>query len=328
MEYGSLLLLFDDENPCWTEELVRTAEEDPGPLALMLGEGLLAKEGELFFLTGAGRKAFSEEAAANYLPAVPGIPGADKEKDLFRTRLRLLLDKKHIQRWGVKEFVLSARFPTPPLQDDELFTRSSGFEWIWPSSPIIGQMREDWPVTGLAARKETPPPPDAAAKWFEAKGSYPAYFEADLLHLSRYDFQAYAHIPRSPNDPWGILNADRFFCLQAQAPQAGNLDGFLATIGRFQLALEVLRRMVLPGYIDLDSFDQDGINWLLFLFEREEEAEACVSLLAPFGLDLIRGSMPMDVWALSFEALENFKSKAETIHDLIPVIGRPVVRTP
>ena len=328
MEYGSLLLLFDQENPCWTEELVRIAEEDPAPLARMFAEGLLAKEGELLFLTGAGREAFREEAAANYLPAEPGTPGADPEKDFFITRLRLLLDKKHIQRWGVKEFVPSARFPIPPLQDDELFTRSSGFEWLWPSSPLCGQMREDWPLTGLAARREAPPAPDAAAKWFEAKGTYPAYFEADLLHLSRYDFQAYAHISRSPNDPWGILNADRFFCMRASAPEAGNPDGYLATTGRFQLALEVLRRMVLPGYIDLDSFDQDGINWLLFVFDHEEEAEACVSLLAPFGLDLIRGSMPMDVWALSFEALMNFSPKAETIHDLIPVIGRPVVRTP
>ncbi len=328
MEYGSLLLLFDQENPCWTEELVRIAEEDPAPLVRMLDEGLLAKENELFFLTGAGREAFSEEAAANYLPAVPGTPGPDAGKDLFLTRLRLLLEKKHIQRWGVKEFVPSARFPIPPLQDDEIFTRSSGFEWLWPSSPLCAQMREDWPLTGLAARREAPPSPDAAPKWFEAKGTYPAYFEADLLHLSRYDFQAYAHIPRSPNDPWGILNADRFFCMRASAPEAGNPDGYLATTGRFQLALEVLRRMVLPGYIDLDSFDQDGINWLLFVFDHEEEAEACVSLLAPFGLDLIRGSMPMDVWALSFEALVNFSPKAETIHDLIPVIGRPVVRTP
>ena len=328
MEYGSLLLLFDQENPCWTEELVRIAEEDPAPLGRMLGDGLLAKEGKLFFLTGEGREAFREEAAADYLPAVPGTPGSDPGKDLFRTRLRLLLDKKHIQRWGVKEFVPFARFLIPPLQDEELFTRSSCFEWLWPSSPIIGQMRDDWPLTGLAARRETPPAPDAAAKWFEAKGTFPAYFEADLLHLSRYDFQAYAHIPRSPNDPWGILNADRFFCMQAQPPRASNTDGYLATIGRFQLALEVLRRMVLPGFIDLDSFDQDGINWLLFVFGREEEAEACVSLLAPFGLDLILGSMPMDVWALSFEALMHFSGKAETIHDLIPVIGKPVVRTP
>jgi len=328
MEYGNVLLLFDTENPCWTDELVRLAGEDPALMTRMADEGLLAHDGEVFRLTEAGGEAFREEAAANFLPAEPGAAGPDSGKDLFRTRLRLLLDKKHIQRWGLKEFVRSARFPIPPLQDEEIFSRSPGLEWLWPSSPIVGRLREDWPVTGLAARRETPPPPDAAAKWFEEKGIFPAYFEADLLHLSRYDFQAYAHIPRSPSDPWGILNADRFFCMRAPVPEARNLDGFLATVGRFQLVLEVLRRMVLPGYIDLDSFDQDGINWLLFVFEHEKEAEACVSLLSPFGLDLIRPSMPMDVWALSFEALENFKEKAETIHDLIPVIGRPVVRTP
>ncbi len=40
MEYGSLLLLFDQENPCWTEELVRIAEEDPAPLVRMLDEAV------------------------------------------------------------------------------------------------------------------------------------------------------------------------------------------------------------------------------------------------------------------------------------------------
>ena len=153
-------------------------------------------------------------------------------------------------------------------------------------------------------------------------------FETDLLYLSRYDFQAYAAFAPLPGDSWGLLNADRFFCVEAPEPQEGSRREYLRVIGKFQLCLEVLRRMVLPGYMDLDSLDQDGINWLVFLFEEEAEAEKCVSLLAPFGLDLIRRSMPMDVWTLSFEALEHFSEKAETIHDLLPVIGKAVVRTP
>ncbi len=328
MEYGSLLLLFTEENPCWTEKLAQLAEEDPALLVDMVRDGLAERKGDVCVLTGAGRTAFREEAAASFLPAEPGIPGPDLGKHLFRTRLRLLLDRKHIQRWGLKEYVQGARFPVPDLEDALLFSHDGGVEWKWPSSPAVERMRSDWPVTGLAARRTAPPPADAAARWFETLGEAPAVFEADLLYLSRYDFQAYTSFAPLPGDRWGLLNADRFFCMDSPSPEKSSLEWFLGTAGRFHLALEVLRRMVLPGYMDLDSHDQDGINWLVFLFEREEEAGRCVSLLAPFGQDLIRPAIPMDVWALSFEALEAFSEKAETIHDLLPVIGKAVVRTP
>jgi hypothetical protein len=36
----------------------------------------------------------------------------------------------------------------------------------------------------------------------------------------------------------------------------------------------------------------------------------------------------MEVWALSLEALEGFQGRAETIHDLLPAVGRPAARTP
>jgi hypothetical protein len=328
MDYGSLLLLFDEENPCWTEKLVQLTGEDPALLADIVRDGLAERKGEICVLTGEGREAFLKEAAESYLSAEPGIPGLDLGKHLFRTRLRLLLDRKHIQRWGLKEYVPGACFSVPDLEDALLFSLDGRLDWKWPSSPAVERMRIDWPVTGLAARRIASPPADASARWFENLGEVPAVFETDLLYLSRYDFQAYTSFDPLPGDRWGLLNADRFFCMDSPSPETVSLEWFLGTVGRFQLALEVLRRMVLPGFMDLDSHDQDGINWLVFLFETEKEAERCVSLLAHFGQDLIRPAIPMDVWALSFEALEAFSEKAETIHDLLPVIGKAVVRTP
>ena len=76
MEYGGVLLLFDGDNPSWTEELVGMAGEDPGLLGAMVADGLLRDEGGVFSLTDAGREAFREEAAACFLPASPGTPGA------------------------------------------------------------------------------------------------------------------------------------------------------------------------------------------------------------------------------------------------------------
>ena len=83
-----------------------------------------------------------------------------------------------------------------------------------------------------------------------------------------------------------------------------------------------------PGSRSSAQNDQAAINWLVFVFPTEEDVQACLPLLAPFGEDLIAPAMPMDVWALSFEALEGFGEKAETIHDLLPVVGKPIARSP
>ena len=325
MDYLDLLMLFDEDNPCWTEELIRMAGEDPAPLPLMAESGLIMRGAEAWRLTEAGREAFIESAGANYITASPGsVPDAE-EKCLFITRLRLLLDRKHLQRWGKKEYIARARFPIPALPDERIFAERP-LTWLWPDDPVCEKMREDWPVAGLAARKETPPPPGAAALWLENAGAGVGFFEADLLHLSRYDFQSYSHIPRSPNDPWGLLNADRFFCVRQPVHEKPSEHALLSTVGRFQLALEVLRRMILPGYMDHDSFDQSAVNWLLFVCADEKESETIISLLRPFGRELIRPAAPMEVWALGMESLAAFPGRAETIHDLIPVAARPVER--
>lgn len=328
MDYSNLLLLFDENNPFWTGELVRLAGEDADPLPLLQSGGLLAEKDGVFSLTRAGIEAFKRAAEEWFLPLRPGRGDGDPEKELFGTRLRLLIDTKHIQRWGLKEYQKAASFPLPDVSDEELFFLEGGrISWRWPSLPLIGRMRSDWPETGLAARKNPPPGPDAAESWLKGAGKT-GLFTADLLHLSRYDFQAYTSFPPLPGDRWGLLNADRFFCMDSPPPSPENLNWFLGAAGRLHLVLEVLRRMVLPGYMDLDSHDQACINWLVFVFEREREARECVSLLEPFGPDLVAPAMPMDIWALSFEALSAFGEKAETIHDLLPVAGKPVARTP
>ena len=328
MKFGTLLLLFDEDNPCWTEETAALAGEDPKGLKALAAEGLIAPLGEAWALTEEGAEAFEKEAEANFLPLKPGFAPSGHDKKLFRSRLRLLLDKKHTQRWGIKEFLPEARFPIPALEEFELFTTVEGFRWLWPASKAVERIRSAWPVTGLAARRLPPPPADAVEEWFDHPGETPAFFQPDLLYLSRYDFESYASFPPLPGDKWGLLNADRFFFLEAPEPALKDLSWFLGAAGRFQLTLEVLRRMVLPGFMDLDSHDQSAVNWLIFVFEEDEEAAACAKLLSPMGRALIDQSAPMDLWALSFEGLKNFDGKGETIHDLLPVVGKEVVRTP
>jgi hypothetical protein len=90
--------------------------------------------------------------------------------------------------------------------------------------------------------------------------------------------------------------------------------------------LMMLRHMILPGYVDLDSLDQDGINWLLYVYEREEDAVKCAALLSPFEKNLAGPAAPLDVWALSLEALWDRDGTVETIHDLLPFAAHPIWR--
>ncbi|GAB1487148.1 hypothetical protein MASR2M79_22030 [Aminivibrio sp.] len=329
MDYGEVLLLFDGDNPCWTEDLSELAGKDPALLGSLLREGLAEKKGEVYSLTPSGREAFRREAAECFHPAVPGecpAPLGEKERALLRTRLYLLLDRKHLQRWGLKEYLFSSSFPVPPLAQDELFSLDGGLTWLWPSSQTVKRLRTDFPETGLAARRQKALPPGTPAAWFQAQGISPEYFEPDFLYLSRYDYEAYTDFSSPPDDIWGLLNADRFFFLQGPPPTKENLARFLGITGRFHLCLEVLRRLVLPGYMDFDSHDQGAINWLLFLYEKEADAEGCSALLSPLDQELIAPVLPTDLWTLSFEALAAYPGRAENIHDLLPEIARPLAR--
>ena len=326
MDYGEMLLLFDADNPCWTEDLTELAGKDPALLDLLLKDGLAEKEGKVFSLTLFGREVFRREATECFLSALPGKCPGEPEKSLLRTRLHLLLDKKHLQRWGLKEYLFRPSFPIPPLAKDEIFSLNGRLKWLWPASPLVERMRQDFPRTGLVARRQKAHSPGTPAAWFEAQGVSPDYFEPDFLYLSRYDYEAYAEFSSPPDDIWGLLNTDRFFFRSGPVPTDENLEGFLEITGRFHLCLEVLRRLVLPGYMDLDSHDQGAINWLLFLYEKEGDAEECTALLSPFDQELIAPALPMDMWALSFEALAAYPGRAENIHDLLPEIAHPLAR--
>ena len=326
MELSEMLLLFDADNPCWTEDLADLAGKDPALLLLLVQEGFAEKNGSIYSLTPSGREAFLREASECFLSAHPGSCPEAPEKSLLRTRLRLLLDKKHLQRWGLKEYLFHPSFPIPSLTKDELFSLCCGLKWLWPSTPAVQRLRREYPETGLAARKNPELPAGTLTEWFESLAEKPDWFKPDFLYLSRYDYEAYTSFSPPPDDVWGLLNTDRFFFFKAPEPEEKNLEWFLEVAGRFHLCLEVLRRLVLPGHMDFDSWDQGAVNWLLFLFEKEKDARKCVSLLAPLGQDLVLPALPMDIWVLSFEALSSFPEKAESIHDLLPEIAYPIAR--
>ena len=69
------------------------------------------------------------------------------------------------------------------------------------------------------------------------------------------------------------------------------------------------------------------MNWLVFVTESDEEAKILAESLEAFGNDLIANANPCEVWTLSFEALENLKSKRELVWELLPDIAHYAQRT-
>ncbi|MDR1648895.1 MAG: hypothetical protein LBR71_01425 [Synergistaceae bacterium] len=329
------LLLFDSENPCWTKALIELAGGEPASLDGLLQRGLLGREEEVYFLTQEGAEAFRNAAEASFLPLRPGAleNGADRRRLAKRVELRLLLDKRHLQRWGVKEFRSPFRFEIPDLTEEELFavqgesqgeSQGGSLVWRYPLHPAFAAMERNFPTIGLAARKIAPPSPERLTEWMRGNAPRRRFMEADLLYKSRYDFLAYARFPSLPCDPCGLLNTDRFLFFFPPKPE--NRNALLTILGEFHIFLTMLRRMVLPGYVDLDSLDQDGINWLFYVYEHEEDALECAALLSPFGKALAGPAAPLDVWTLSLGALWRRDETAETVHDLLPFAAHPIWR--
>lgn len=322
-----LLLFFDERYPCWTPAMLALSGQDRAEADALACQGLLEFEEGIYSLSAAGRAKFSELAGEAYLPLRPGS-FSDRGRAALRGELMLLLDKRHLQRWGVKEYLAPFRFALPSLERDELFVMDGGRPvWRYPDTPVFRRMAEDFPETGAAARRFPLPDAEAVRAWLEANAPNRREVEFDLLYKSRYDFQAYAKFPPLPADPCGLFNADRFLFVFMPSPTPENLPRYLEKIGEFHMFLTLLRRLYLPGYVDLDAMDQDGVNWLLFAFENDEDAERCAGMLGPISEALPGEAYPLELWSVSLEGLRDYPGgQAETIWDILPFAAHPIYR--
>lgn len=322
-----LLLFFDERYPCWTPAMLALSGQDRAEADALACQGLLEFEEGIYSLSAVGRAKFSEFAGEAYLPLRPGS-FSDRGRAALRGELMLLLDKRHLQRWGVKEYLAPFRFALPSLERDELFVMDGGRPvWRYPDAPVFRRMAEDFPETGAAARRFPLPDAEAVRAWLEANAPNRREVEFDLLYKSRYDFQAYAKFPPLPADPCGLFNADRFLFVFMPSPTPENLPRYLEKIGEFHMFLTLLRRLYLPGYVDLDAMDQDGVNWLLFAFENDEDAERCAGMLGPISEALPGEAYPLELWSVSLEGLRDYPGgQAETIWDILPFAAHPIYR--
>jgi len=319
----SLLTRFTKDDPCWTEELFALVGEDTAPLSSLVADGLLEESGGIYSLTEAGTAAFRAAAATLFIEEEPGAPSASPAKDIFRTKLRLLLDGSHVQRWGIKEFKTQAALPFLP--DIEIAPHCAGdsLKWGYEENPIYRAMQRDFPIVTLDVRATDMLSREQIEAWAKKNGAAFDELDVDLLYLCRYDFMQYKEFPGHPNDPLRLINTDRFLFVMPEEETCQNL----AVIGEFHLWLNYLRRMQIPGYVDRDTQEQDSVSWLVFAVETEEEAQKTADALSPYGEALVKNANPCEVWTLSLEALEQLDAKRELVWELLPDIAHPVQRT-
>lgn len=320
----SLISYFDADNPCWIAELLRSRGEDAGLLPGLVDSGILSLNSGIYSLTDSGVKEFARVNKELFMGLKAGANPVNPRRSLLRTRLRILLDETHQQRWGLKDFRTDARLTFyPALKSRELFGLEGGrLNWLYPRNLLYLKLAEDFPIPAVDRRAVNLTHANGVAGRNHWRESAAGVLPVDLLYLSRYDFMSYQNFRGHSNDPLGLINANRFLFVFPDDNDIGNLQ----TIGNFHLWLNYLRRVQIPGYVDCDTQEQFSVSWLIFATEREAEAARITEKLSVHGETLLGEASPCEIWSISLEALTRAKEKHEIISELLIQIAMPIQR--
>lgn len=321
----TIITMFDEQNPCWTAELLELAGEDTTTLESLVKSELLELSGGVYSLTGAGRTKFVELKNELFLEGNPGFKTVDPQKSVKITKLRILLDNAHLQRWGFKVYHAGQDLIYyPKLKEDELLSLKNGeLEWSYTGSPEYKKINHEFKPALIDGRRTDLVSPERLKSWCADNSIDHGVLNVDLLYLCYYDFMEYRDFTGHPNDQMNLINTDRFLFVFPNPEVKKNLQ----TVAEFHLWLNTLRRMMIPGYVDRDTQEQDSVSWLIFTTETETEAIDLAKNLGRFKETLVENANPCEIWALSTEALENMKEKKELVWELLPFTAHPIQRT-
>lgn len=324
------LLFFDKDHPYWNTELLIMAGANPGDLKELLeSESLEVTQVGNLRLTLKGKGELQKYGQENYIPLeLPSYDDVKEDRAIQTTRFYLLFEKACQGRWSWKDYFFRRAleyFPCLPM--DEIYRiQGDQLQWLYLDNPMVQAFLTEYPHTGLNARNYPSPDLEKAEKWMEEQGLARNTFTPDMLFLSHYDFEYYSDVLPDPNDRYGFLNADRMFCFISPGPVEKNLPLFMENIAAVHLLLLNYRYLYLPGYTNLDTANQENLNWLVWVTQTEGEAHKLKDLLGRFGKELIRPALPLDIMVFSHESLASVREKTETIYDLIFYYGHPIAR--
>ena len=84
------------------------------------------------------------------------------------------------------------------------------------------------------------------------------------------------------------------------------------------------RHVFLPWYFDHDTTNYDGINWWFWVCRSQSELEILKKEVVPRGETLVGPALPLQLFGISLEALEQNKEKHEYHWDLFEKIALPL----
>ncbi|MBR0278906.1 MAG: hypothetical protein IJQ75_02850 [Synergistaceae bacterium] len=314
----SLLLLFTDSLPCWDEETVKIAGENPDGLKALSESGDLLPVSGGYVLTEKGLITRENAAKDLYLPIIPAEIISDESKAhhlLEINRMTQLLDRAFVTDWGIKEVTTRETFPIMPcLKDDEYFA-FSGERVIatWPEHETVKRFLSDFPNVGVAARKFPAPAQNGLDEWALRNNLAYGELTVDFVMRSRADFNHYKNYPQFESDKYKFLDSDQLFAHKVFCPSSP--EELLPFIGKLHILLTLQRRIYLPGWFDIDHDENEDWHLLAFVTDSESELETLTRTLRSFGHDLINPVNPLFIIGTSIERLRNQTEQKRTIYD-------------
>ncbi len=317
----SVLLLFDQNHPCWTRELVEKAGEDPHSLDLLHQKGDLKITDNIFSLTSQGIASYHRAAQESFYDVPPGEEhSASPGRSVLRTELEQLLDRSFWGRWGIKEFRAGTRLPyLPDLPKQELFKSIHGnLRWTFYENSAVRTLTKRYPAP--VSKNIVPPDLKQFEAWTREWGLSWGNLPLDLLFLHHYDSEHFRHLPPQPNDRLGLFHTDHFY-FQLLPQGIPPMETLWEEMGRLHLFILNQRRIFLPWYFNFDTTGYDAANWWFWVTSTEEELGRLSDFLEPVSARLVEPSLPLELFGISLEALKQIREKREYHWDLFEEIA-------
>ena len=313
----SLLLLFSPELPCWDEETVSLAGEDPDALRRLVESGDLSPLAEGHVLTPQGvtaRERVSREICVPVAPMEAGPTDEAAARDALELcRMAQLLDRAFVTDWGIKETTLRETFPVVPcLGDGEWFTFDGDrVRATWTDAPIVRSFVEAFPHCGHEARKLSPPGQEGLDRWADRNDAPRGTLTADIVLRSRADFDHYRKFEPMESDRFSFVDVDPLFVRRA----TGRPEDLLPFIGKLHAFLMGQRRVHIPGWFDFDRSDQESWTMLCLVTDGEAQLAELTATLRRWGPDLIEPARPLWLLGTSIERMRAQEGPRRTIYD-------------
>lgn len=312
----SLLLLFTESLPCWDEESVKVAGENPESLKALANAGYIMPLSGGYVLTQKGITAREIAAQELYLPVTPAriiTDESEARKLLEINRMSQYLDRAFVTDWGIKEVTTRESFPLMPCLNDDEYFAFDGERIIatWLEHDTMKKFLADFPNYGVAARKFPAPAQSGLDDWAKRNSLQYGTFTADFVMRCRADFNHYKNYPQLESDRYKFLDSDQLFAQKVD----GSPEDLLPFVGKLHIFLTLQRRIYLPGWFDIDHDENEDWHLLALVTDSESQLEALTRTLRSWGHELINPVNPLFILGTSIERLRAQKEQERTIYD-------------